>query len=263
MQRLLLLVAAALFLGCQQAPALPTGRAATPPAPASPHVSAALALKAEGDALMGRADYRGAADRYRRAVALDPDDMTIRFALGTAHTFLAERRQAVEQFRTVVSRGDPKSVEQREARRWLAAAGIPAETDVARAAASSSRAKAAGESASAPEKLVGGRLVGRMEWPGVDPKTRAIRGELWIHGAEAANEKVTQSRPISLGGRYHFYNIPPGQYRITARLFNVPKDVTLWDQKVTVEDGRPTELILTPATALIPPDKFPPPPQGG
>jgi hypothetical protein len=38
--------------------------------------------------------------------------------------------------------------------------------------------------------------------------------------------------------------------------------VTLWDQKVTVEEGRPTELILTPATALIPPDKFPPP-QGG
>ena len=180
---------------------------------------------------MSRADYRGAADKYRRAVALDPDDMTIRFSLGTAHTFLAERRQAVEQFRVVVKRADPKSVEQREAKRWLAAAGIPAETDVARTAASSSPAKAAGESAGAPEKLVGGRLVGRMEWPGVDPKTRAIRGELSIHGAEAANEKVTQSRPISLGGRYHFYDIPAGQYRIIARLFNVPKDVTLWDQK--------------------------------
>jgi hypothetical protein len=201
-------------------------------------------------------------DTYRRAAAVDPDDMTIRFALGTAHTFLAERPQAVEHFRTVVKRGDPTSVERREAKRWLAAAGIPEETDRARAAASSSPAKAAGQSAAPPEKLVGGRLVGRMEWPGVDPKTRAIRGELWLHGAEAANEKVTQSRPISLGGRYHFYDIPAGQYRIIGRLFSVPKDVTLWDQKVTVEEGRPTELILTPATALIPPDKFPPP-QGG
>ena len=73
-------------------------------------------------------------------------------------------------------------------------------------------------------------------------------------------EGVKRSRPISLGGRYHFYDIPPGQYRITARLFVPPKDVTVWDQKVTVEDGRPTELVLTPATALVPPDKFPPPP---
>ena len=52
----------------------------------------------------------------------------------------------------------------------------------------------------------------------------------------------------------------PRQYRLTASLFVAPKDVMVWDQKVTVEDGRPTELVLTPATALVPPDKFPPPP---
>ena len=34
----------------------------------------------------------------------------------------------------------------------------------------------------------------------------------------------------------------------------------MWDQRGRAEDGRPTELVLTPATALVPPDKFPPPP---
>jgi hypothetical protein len=101
-----------------------------------------------------------------------------------------------------------------------------------------------------------------MEWPGVDPQKRAVRGELTIQGAEGSNEHVKRSRPISLGGRYHFYDIPPGQYRIVARLYSTPSDVTLWDQKVIVDDGRPTELILTPETALLAPDKFPPPPIG-
>jgi len=51
-----------------------------------------------------------------------------------------------------------------------------------------------------------------------------------------------------------------GQYRFTARLFVAPKDVTVWDQKVAVQDGQLTELVLTPGTALVAPDKFPPPP---
>ena len=41
---------------------------------------------------------------------------------------------------------------------------------------------------------------------------------------------------------------------------NDPEDITLWDQKVTVADGTPTELVLTPGTARLTPDKFPPPP---
>ena len=79
---LVAVVATALVLGCQQAPARPPAGAATSPAP--PHVSPALELKAEGDALVAKADHRAAAEVYRRAAALDPDDMSIRFALGTA-----------------------------------------------------------------------------------------------------------------------------------------------------------------------------------
>jgi TPR repeat len=246
------------LVACQQAPSQPTGvtRAAAP----TPHLSAGLQAKAEGDAEMRRGDYRAAVDRYRRAAALEPDDMTIRFALGTAQTFVGDRQGAVDHFRQVVKRGDPASAEHREAQRWLSAAGIAPEPGVARPTESSARST--NDAARAAEKIVGGRLVGRMEWPGVDPRKRAVRGELWLYGAEGANETVKRSRPISLGGSYHFYDIPPGQYRIVARLFSTPSDVTVWDQKVMVEDGRPTELVLTPETARVSPDKFPPPPAG-
>ena len=162
----------------------------------------------------------------------------------------------------MVARGDPASVESREAKRWLAAVGVPIALAPVPEAGSTPAQTTGVEAATTPDKLVGGRLVGRMEWPGVDPAVRSIRGEMWIHGADALTERVKRSRPITLGGKYHFYDIPPGQYRLTARLFVAPKDVTVWDQQVTVEDGRPTELVLTPARALVSPDTFPPPPSG-
>jgi tetratricopeptide (TPR) repeat protein len=251
MQRRCLLAAAALLLGCQQAPSPLHGSAApSPSAPAT--VSAAAQLKAEGDALMGAGDHRGATDRYRRALALEPDEISLRFALGTAYTFLSRRPEAVEQFRSVVTRGDPGSVEYREARRWLAGAGVPIE--------SAPTPGAAAAPAGPDSPLIGGRLVGRTEWPGIDPKVRAIGGQLSIAGIEGATENVKQSRPLRLGGSYHFYNIPPGQYRIVALMASYPEDITLWDQKVMVADGTPTELVLTPATARLSPDKYPPPP---
>ena len=161
----------------------------------------------------------------------------------------------------MVARGDPASVEYREAKRWLAAVGCPSRSSRSPSAGSAPAKKAGPEAAATPEKLVGGRLVGRMEWPGIDPAVRSIRGEMWISRRGSVDGKREAVAPDQPGWpSTHFYDIPPGQYRITARLFVAPKDVTVWDQKVTVEDGRPTELVLTPATALVPPDKFPPPP---
>ena len=245
------------MFGCQQAPAPPLGEAGKP---APSHLSNALVLKAEGDALTAKADHRAAAEVYRRAAALDPDDMSIRFALGTAQSFLDQKREAVEAFRGVVTRADPASAEYREAKRWLSAVRAPLPLETVPAGGSAPAKKPEVDATAAPEKLIGGRLVGRMEWPGAESALRSVRGEMWISGADALTESVKQQRPISLGGKFSFYDIPPGQYRITATLFVAPKDVVMWDQKVNVEDGRPTELVLTPATALVPPDKFPPPP---
>ena len=249
--------ATGLVFGCQQAPAppavAPSGR---------PHrtLSHALALKAEGDALTAKADHRAAAEVYRRAAALDPDDMSIRFALGTAQSFLDQKREAVEAFRGVVARADPASVEYREAKRWLAAVGAPCHSRRGPRPGPPRRRRR--QPRPRPRRRSWSVDASWGGWNGRAPtrRSRSVRGEMWIYGAEALTESVKQQRPISLGGKYSFYDIPPGQYRITATLFVAPKDVMVWDQKVNVEDGRPTELVLTPATALVPPDKFPPPP---
>ena len=74
---------------------------------------------------------------------------------------------------------------------------------------------------------------------------------MWIYGADGVTEAVKRSRPISLGGKYHFYDIPPGQYRITARLYGHAEGRDGLGSEGEVEDGRPTELVLTPATALV------------
>jgi hypothetical protein len=161
----------------------------------------------------------------------------------------------------VIKGGDPGSVESREARRWLTGVGVGVDPDAAPANAGAPE-KASGEAGAPAEKLIGGRLVGRTEWPGFDPRVRQVSGEIWIYGAESATESVTRSRPFRLGARYYFYDIPPGKYRIVARTTAMVENVTLWDQTVMVADGTPTELVLTSATAKVSPDKFPPPPSG-
>jgi hypothetical protein len=254
--RWLVLGVMTVLAGCQQSPSPPTGRAASASeTEARPVVSAADQWKAEGDALMTAGDYGAAAGKYRQAIALEPGDVSLRFALGTAYTFLHRRAEAIEQFRLVAGRGEPGSVEHREARRWLASVGVPSEPAGAGDAA---RPDASAGGAASP--LVGGRLVGRTEWPGIDPRVRLIRGEISIVGVEGATETISRSRPFRLGDRYYFYDIPPGQYRIVAHTNGLVENVTLWDQKVVVDDGKPTELVLTPGTAKVSPEKFPPPP---
>ncbi len=187
--------------------------------------------------------------------------MSIRFALGTAQSFLDQKREAIDAFRGVVARGDPASVEYREAKRWLAAVRcIRRGSHRVRSTGSAAAKKAAAGPRPHRRRWLADVSWRRWNGRGSTRRVRSIRGEMWIYGAEPLTESVKRQRPISLGGKYAFYDIPPGQYRITATLFVAPKDVVVWDQKVTVEDGRPTELVLTPATALVPPDKFPPPP---
>jgi tetratricopeptide (TPR) repeat protein len=241
----LALVAA--LAGCQGAPA-PVPQAS---APADVRPAPGADLRAEGDALMAGGRYGAAAERYRAAVALAPADAALRFALGTAYSHLDRRADAVEQMRVVLARGAPGSLEYREARRWLVAAGAPVGPEPA---------APGGLNSPAVEAPGTGRLVGRTEWPGIDPRVRLIRGEISIAGVEAVNETIQRSRPFRLGDRYYFYDIPPGQYRIVARSTGLPANVTLWDQRVAVQEGTPTEVVLTPATARVSPEKFPPPP---
>jgi tetratricopeptide (TPR) repeat protein len=111
----LLLVAALLLAACQQPPARQV--------PATSAVSPAEQMLAEGGALMAQGNYVTAVEKLRQAADLEPGSVAIRFALGTAYSFLEKRPEAIAQFRWVMSNAPVESTERDEARRWLVRVG--------------------------------------------------------------------------------------------------------------------------------------------
>jgi len=86
------LLGAVLFLAaCQQPPALPP--------PATSALAPAAQMRAEGEALMAVGQYAAAVEKFRQAIDLEPNSVPLRFALGTAYSFLDRRSEAVAQFR--------------------------------------------------------------------------------------------------------------------------------------------------------------------
>jgi tetratricopeptide (TPR) repeat protein len=239
--RRVVLLAAALILGaaCQQAPV------------SAPSVSQDLSpldrLKAEGDALMAKGDYVNAIEKYRQAVDLDASAIGPHFGLGTAYSFLDKRPEAIAQFRWVLARADASSTEYQEAYRWLSRVGaLPA-------------AVADASQKDQPTRTVDpstvGRLVGKTEWPGVTPQRRMVSGAMYLAGDEPVTQDVKRQRAFRLGDAYEFRDLPGGRYRVVA----VVDGTTVWDQKVNVETGKDTNLILSQMTSPVPVEKFAPP----
>lgn len=239
--RRVVLLAAALFLGaaCQQTPV------SHPPVST---LSPAEQLKVEGDALMAKADYAAAIEKYRQAADLDPAAIGPRFALGTAYSFLEKRPEALLQFRWILSHADAGSDEYQEAQRWLTRVGaLVAPTLVADAGQK-------GQARPVDSSTVG-RLVGKTEWPGVTPQRRLITGTLSLVGDEPVTYDVKRDRAFRLGDGYEFRDVPAGRYRVVA----VIDGTTVWDEKVTVDTGKDTSLTLSQATSPVPAGKFAPP----
>jgi len=240
--RRVVLLAAALILG-----------AACQPAPVSaPSVSQDLSpldrLKAEGDALMAKGDYANAIEKYRQAVDLDSSAIGPHFGLGTAYSFLDKRPEAIAQFRWVLSRADASSTEYQEAYRWLSRVGAlpaPVVTD----------ASEKDQSKRTVDSHTIGRLVGKTEWPGVTPQRRMVSGAMYLSGDEPVTQDVKRQRAFRLGDAYEFRDLPGGRYRVVA----VVDGTTVWDEKVNVETGKDTNLILSQATSPVPIEKFAPP----
>jgi hypothetical protein len=107
-----MLLACAL-LGCQGEPPAPS-LAAPPPPP-----SAAAAMLAEAQALLAAGDAAGAVTRYEGAVALEPENVTARYGLGTALSHLDRVPEAVVQFQWVLRLGGERSPLVPSARAWL------------------------------------------------------------------------------------------------------------------------------------------------
>jgi tetratricopeptide (TPR) repeat protein len=205
--------------------------------------SLTLQLKQEGDSLAARGEYEAAAVKYQAAVNQEPEDVSLRFALGTALSHLGRRQETIEQFRRVVARGDPHSPEFRAALQWLVSAGEMVER-VASAPARSARA---------PSRS-GGKVKGRTGWEGVDPKEAEARTVLvYLLGDEASNRGTEFHTYSKLGQPFEIDKVAPGTYRLIAQVSGEP----VWDQTVTVGPGEEVVLDLTRPNSLIPSGALP------
>jgi len=239
------LAALGLIVGCQQSPA-PQRPAATPQG------SPPAVVRSEGDQLMERGEYGKAAGKYQEAVALAPDDMALRFALGTAYSHLGRRGEAAEQFQWVVKRGEPGEDYYRAARQWLVSAGLLSDGRVASAASETAVQDQAQQSTK-------GKVAGNLEWPGVNPRQHLIKVRMTLTGDDEGTRTVNLSRPFRLGERYEFRDLAPGKYRLVAKAEDGAPNLELWDQHVTVEAGQVTQLPLSATNSKVTPDQFPGP----
>lgn len=250
---LLLTVTLLLAAACQQAPTYEA-----PPTP-SGAVSPAGRLRGEGDALMARGDHAGALEKYRQAIDLEPSSVPLRFALGTAYSFLDKRREAVAQFRWVVANGAARSVEHREARRWLVRVGAWVEPagggDRAELASSEASAKESSEDSSKKaDPSATGRISMKTEWPGLRSEQQPVRLDILLVGDDDATRDVKRRTLSALGDAYEFVDVPEGRYRIVAVYL---EDTTVWDQPVTVRADKQTDLVLARADSRIAAYEFP------
>lgn len=237
--RRLLLGLALLLSACQQAPA-PQSSSPSP-------VPLAGRLRGEGEALMATGDHAQALEKYRQALDLEPASVPLRFALGTAYSFLDKRPEAVAQFRWLLTNAPPDSVERQEAERWLVRVGAlmppasgPGRSDL--------------EAAAQREPAGKGSITGKTEWSGLDPAREPVRINIALTGDEDATKLVARKTSITLGAPYEFKDVPEGRYRVLGIL---REDTIIWDQKVTVQAGKGIEVALTQAVSQSPSFVFP------
>jgi tetratricopeptide (TPR) repeat protein len=242
--RRLLIGAVLLLAACQQPPAFqPAATSALAPA---------AQMRAEGDALMAGGHYAAAVEKFRQAIDLEPGSVPLRFALGTAYSFLDRRSEAVAEFRWVVPNAAAGSTEHQEARRWLVHVGALEEAPAAIAEADGSD-----DAARKPDPASLGSITGQTEWAGVIPTEHRIRLRISMLGTEDSTRPVQRRAEILLGEKFEFKDIPEGQYR----LLGIHDDKIIWEQRFAVRAGKQTDLALNQAASSVPPNTFPPAPR--
>lgn len=239
-----LLVGAVWFLAaCQQPPALQ--------APISSGLSPVAQIRAEGEALMAGGNYAGAVEKFRQALDLEPTSVSLRFALGTAYSFMDRRNDAVAQFRWVMANAGPESTEYRESRRWLLRVGVLDETPKAVAKADGAN------DAPKPDPASQGSISGQTDWPGVIPAEHKIPLRFSMLGTEDATRAVQRRADILMGEKFEFKDVPVGQYRILG----IYDDKAIWEQRFTVRAGKQTDLAFNQPASSVPANTFPPAPR--
>lgn len=206
-------------------------------------VPADSSLVQQANQLAARGEYEAAVQKYRAAVEQDPDDISLRFALGTALSHAGRQEETREQFRWVVTRGNPSSLAVQVARRWLVSAGVLAEPGTF---ASSENLEQRAETT--------GKVKGMTEANGWDVKGRPSGVRIVLRGDDESNQSVVLETIVTLGEPYEFDRVPHGTYLLTAWVSETQR---IWERKVTVEPGQETILALTMANRLVPPSELP------
>jgi tetratricopeptide repeat protein len=240
MKRLLLL-AALLFVACQQLPALQD--------PATSALSPAAQLRADGDAFMAGGNYAGAVEKFRQAVDLEPASVPLRFALGSAYSFLDRRLEAISQFRWVMANSTAGTTEHDESRRWLVRVGALADGAAPVAKAQSSPGENTNKDPAAQ-----GSIAGQTQWSGVTPAEHKISLRVSMLGTEDRTRGVQARTELLLGEPFEFKGIPEGQYRVVG----IADERMVWDQHVTVMGGKRTDLAWSQVESQLPKTAFPP-----
>lgn len=239
--RRLLLLAALLLAACQQPPALQD--------PVTSAVSPAAQLRAEGDAFMAGGNYAGAVEKFRQAIDLEPASVPLRFALGSAYSFLDRRLEAISQFRWVMANSAAGTTEHDESRRWLVRVGALVEPGPAVAKAPITPAEI-----KTTDTSTQGSIAGQTQWPGVTPAEHGVTLRVSMLGAEDSTRTVQRRADLVIGGSFEFKEIPEGQYRVVG----IADEKIVWDQRVTVMGGKQTDLAWSQAESSLPKTAFPP-----
>lgn len=229
-----LVVAAALAAGCGRSPA---PQAAVPPGPL-PVGPARLAAHA----LAQRGDWAGAIVKYREALRAEPDDVLLRFALGSALSHADRHQEAVEQLRWVVAHGRRSLPEVAAARQWLQDVGALELEPLATTAA-----------AKPVDPRSTGTVSGATTWPDAGPDSHRLTLQILLVGDEPATKGRRLQARTRLGEPYAVSGVPEGRYRLMAQV----SAIRLWDTPVEVTAGKDTVLNLTPETSPVSPQAFP------
>ncbi|MBI2015109.1 MAG: hypothetical protein HYS77_06175 [Candidatus Rokubacteria bacterium] len=190
--------------------------------------------------------------KYREALRATPDDLTLRFALGSALSQLDRRAETIEQFRWVVEHGGPGQAEVAMAREWLAAERASGSAPPSRPAATAPGVPATQSQPASPAGV--GSIKGKTAWPGVDPESQIVSVEIRLNGDDAATRGKSFRLHIRLGRSYVMSGLTAGAYRLMGR----SAGVKVWETRVVVGAGKDTVLDLTDSNALVTPKDFTP-----
>jgi hypothetical protein len=218
--------------GCQQpVVTAPVSVVSTVPAEAD-------AILVDAAAALAARDYVAAREGYALALAAEPDNVTARYGLAVALSYLDRTADATAAFRWVAERGPRDGEEVRLARRWLAEGDSTAVTVASTGTVVRTDADSANGS---------GELQGQATWN--DTGAPVVHGTLQI--LLEGSEPATRGRRYSVQGRLNEpYRVPgviPGEYRLIGQVGMT----RLWDRKVTIQPGVSTKLDLTDEISVV------------